>query len=73
MSGQRFDTWIVNFPCPGWHGMKRDIATFIACCDSCQRIKAEHQKPAGLLQPNKIPEWKWDEIGMDFIVGLPRS
>ena len=56
-----------------WHGMKRDIATFIACCDSCQRIKAEHQKPAGLLQPNKIPEWKWDEIGMDFIVGLPRS
>ena len=50
-----------------------DIATFIACCDSCQRIKAEHQKPAGLLQPNKIPEWKWDEIGMDFIVGLPRS
>ena len=56
-----------------WHGMKRDIATFIACCDSCQLIKAEHQKPAGLLQPNKIPEWKWDEIGMDFIVGLPRS
>ena len=56
-----------------WHGMKRDIATFIACCDSCQRIKAEHQKPAGLLQPNKIPEWKWDEIGMDFITGLPRS
>ena len=56
-----------------WHSMKRDIATFIACCDSCQRIKAEHQKPAGLLQPNKIPEWKWDEIGMDFIVGLPRS
>ena len=56
-----------------WHGMKRDIAAFIACCDSCQRIKAEHQRPAGLLQPNKIPEWKWDEIGMDFIVGLPRS
>ena len=56
-----------------WHGMKRDIATFIACCDSCQCIKAEHQKLVGLLQPNKIPEWKWDEIGMDFIVGLPRS
>ena len=56
-----------------WHGMKRDIATFIACCDSCQRIKVEHQKPAGLLHPNKIPEWKCDEIGMDFIIGLPRS
>ena len=56
-----------------WHGMKRDIASFVARCDSCQRIKAEHQKPAGLLQPMKVPEWKWDEVGMDFIVGLPRS
>ena len=53
--------------------MKRDIASFIARCDSCQRIKAEHQKPAGLLQPMKVPEWKWDEVGMDFIVGLAQS
>lgn len=53
--------------------MKRDIASFIACCDSCQQIKAEHQKPVGLLQPMKVSEWKWDEIDMDFIVGLPRS
>jgi hypothetical protein len=42
-------------------------------CDTCQRVKAEHQRPAGLLQPLKIPEWKWEEIGMDFIVGLPRT
>jgi hypothetical protein len=41
--------------------------------DSCRRIKAEHQRLAGLLQPLRIPKWKWDEIGMDFIVGLPRT
>jgi hypothetical protein len=56
-----------------WYGMKREIAEYVARCDSCQRIKAEHQRPAGLLQPLQIPQWKWDEIGMDFIVGLPRT
>jgi hypothetical protein len=53
--------------------MKRDIAEYVSLCDTCQRVKAEHQRPAGLLQPLKIPEWKWEEIGMDFIVGLPRT
>jgi hypothetical protein len=53
--------------------MKADIARFVAHCDTCQRIKAEHQKPAGLLQPLPIPVWKWDEIGMDFVVGLPKT
>jgi hypothetical protein len=56
-----------------WYGMKREIVEYVARCDSCQRIKAEHQRPAGLLQPLQIPQWKWDEIGMDFIVGLPRT
>jgi hypothetical protein len=56
-----------------WYGMKREISEYVAVCDSCQRIKAEHQRPAGLLQPLQIPQWKWDEIGMDFIVGLPRT
>ncbi|WVZ80720.1 hypothetical protein U9M48_028177 [Paspalum notatum var. saurae] len=53
--------------------MKREVAEYVALCDVCQRVKAEHQKPAGLLQPLKIPEWKWEEIGVDFIVGLPRT
>ena len=53
--------------------MQREIALYIAKCDICQRVKAEHQRPAGLLQPLKIPEWPWEEVGMDFITGLPRS
>ena len=56
-----------------WYGLKRDVAEYVAICDTCQRVKAEHQRPAGLLQPMKIPEWKWEEVGMDFIVGLPRT
>jgi hypothetical protein len=53
------------------YGMKRAIAEYIALCDNCERVKAEHQRPIGLLQPLKIPQWKWEEISMDFIVGLP--
>jgi hypothetical protein len=56
-----------------WYGLKRDVAAHVAKCDVCQRVKAEHQRPAGLLHPLKIPEWKWEEICMDFIVGLPRT
>jgi hypothetical protein len=56
-----------------WSSMKKEIAEFVSLCDTCRRVKAEHQKPAGLLQPLKVPEWKWEEIGMDFITGLPRT
>ena len=56
-----------------WYGMKREVAEYVALCDTCQKVKAEHQRLAGLLQPLKIPEWKWEEIGMDFIVGLPHT
>jgi hypothetical protein len=41
-----------------WYGLKRDVATHVAMCDVCQRVKVEHQRPAGLLHPLKIPEWK---------------
>jgi hypothetical protein len=56
-----------------WYGMKRDVTKYVALCNTCQRVKAEHQRPAGLLQPLKITEWKWEEIGIHFIVGLPRT
>ncbi|KAK5772115.1 hypothetical protein PVK06_048386 [Gossypium arboreum] len=53
--------------------MKRDISDFVSKCLICQQVKAEHQVPSGLLQPIMIPEWKWDRITMDFILGLPLS
>jgi hypothetical protein len=56
-----------------WYGLKRDVATRVAMCEVCQKVKAEHQRLAGLLHPLKITEWKWEEIGMDFITGLPRT
>jgi hypothetical protein len=56
-----------------WYGMKRATAEYVALCDNCQRVKVERQRPAGLLQPLKIPQRKWEEISMDFIVGLPTT
>mgnify|MGYP005848698281 FL=1 len=53
--------------------MKKDIAYFVACCDICNKVKAEHQKPAGLLQPLSVSQWKWDDVCMDFIPGLPKT
>ncbi|KAK8659178.1 hypothetical protein V6N13_029388 [Hibiscus sabdariffa] len=54
-----------------WFGMKKDISDYVAKCLTCQQVKAEHQHPSGLLQPIKIPEWKWERITMEFVVGLP--
>lgn len=56
-----------------WSNMKIELAEYTALCDVCQLVKASHQKPSGLLQPLPVPYWKWDEIGMDFITGLPKS
>ncbi|GKD92751.1 hypothetical protein Tco_1372588, partial [Tanacetum coccineum] len=54
-------------------GMKRDVAAFVSKCLICQQVKIEHQRASGLLQPLEIPVWKWDEISMDFVTGLPRT
>ena len=51
--------------------MKNEIAAYVARCDNCCRVKVVHLKPAGLLQPLSILGWKWEEVSMDFIVGLP--
>ncbi|GJX33416.1 putative reverse transcriptase domain-containing protein [Tanacetum coccineum] len=56
-----------------WPGMKRDIAEYVSRCLTCSKIKAEHQKPSGLLQQPEIPEWKWEKITMDLVTKLPRS
>ncbi|WVZ97534.1 hypothetical protein U9M48_043060 [Paspalum notatum var. saurae] len=56
-----------------WTHMKREIAKYVSECDVCQRVKADHLKPAGMLQPLAVPAWKWEDIHMDFIVGLPRT
>ncbi|GJZ39022.1 putative reverse transcriptase domain-containing protein [Tanacetum coccineum] len=56
-----------------WPGMKRDIAIYVSKCLTCAKVKTKHQRPSGLLQQPKIPEWKWDKITMDLITMLPKS
>nr|GEU99056.1 putative reverse transcriptase domain-containing protein [Tanacetum cinerariifolium] len=56
-----------------WPNMKADIATYVSKCWTCVRVKAKHQRPSGLLVQPPIPEWKWDNITMDFITKLPKS
>ncbi|KAI3810829.1 hypothetical protein L1987_20451 [Smallanthus sonchifolius] len=56
-----------------WPNMKGDIATYVSKCLTCSKVKAEHQKPSGLLQQPEIPQWKWEQISMDFITKLPKT
>lgn len=56
-----------------WTKMKIEIARYVAKCDICQRVKAVHLKSVGPLQPLPISTWKWEDISMDFIVGLPKT
>jgi hypothetical protein len=53
--------------------MKRETVRYVYECDTRWNVKADYMKPGGLLQPLSIPEWKWDDISMDFIVGLPMT
>ncbi|GKD15392.1 putative reverse transcriptase domain-containing protein [Tanacetum coccineum] len=56
-----------------WPGMKKDITKYVSKCLTCLKVKAEHQRPSGLLQQSEIPVWKWEEIAMDFVTNLPRT
>jgi hypothetical protein len=56
-----------------WTKMKIEIARYVAKCDTCRRVKATHMKTADPLQSLPVPTWKWEDISMDFIVGLPRT
>ncbi|KAI3761820.1 hypothetical protein L1987_52242 [Smallanthus sonchifolius] len=56
-----------------WPDMKKDIALYVAKCLTCSKVKAEHQRPSGLLEQPEIPMWKWECIAMDFITKLPRT
>ncbi|KAG8503295.1 hypothetical protein CXB51_001262 [Gossypium anomalum] len=54
-----------------WPGLKREVTEVVGKCLTCQQVKAKHQLPSGLLQPVKIPLWKWERVTMDFVSGLP--
>ena len=56
-----------------WSRIKRHVGDFVRQCLTCQRVKAEHQKPAGLLQPLEVVEWKWEHVTMDFVTHFPRT
>ena len=55
-----------------WEGLKGDIEEFVTKCQNCQQVKIEHQKLGCLLHEIQVPTWKWEEINMDFVVGLAR-
>jgi hypothetical protein len=56
-----------------WTKMKKEIAVYVARCDTCCRVKAIHMKLADMLQPLPVPDWKCEDISMDFITGLPTT
>ena len=56
-----------------WPGMKKEIVEYVSRCAICQQVKAKRKKTFGLMQPLPIPQWKWENITMDFVYKLPRT
>jgi hypothetical protein len=56
-----------------WSNMKQDITNYDTECDTCGRVKVDHMHTPGILKPLPIPVWKWEDLSMDFIVGLPQT
>jgi hypothetical protein len=56
-----------------WTRMKRETTRYVAECDTSRRVKADHLRHARNLQPLNVPEWKWKDICMDFIMGLSHT
>ena len=56
-----------------WSGMKKHVGDFVRRCLTCQQVKVEHQRPAGLLQPLEVAELKWEYVTMDFMTHLPQT
>ena len=56
-----------------WPGMKKNMVDYVARCFTCQQVKAEHQRPSGMLQPLDIPEWKWEEVTKACMLRLSKS
>ena len=56
-----------------WPGLDRDVQQYVSSCDHWQRNKASHEKPAGLLQPLPVPEFRWQWVTVDFITDLPET
>ncbi|GJS24607.1 putative reverse transcriptase domain-containing protein [Tanacetum coccineum] len=56
-----------------WPNMKAKIATYVSKCLTCAKVKIEYQKPSGLLVQPEFPQWKWENITMDFVTKLPKT
>ena len=56
-----------------WTNMKRDVAEFVSKCLTCEQVRIRHQRPGGVMQPLPSPEWKWENITMDFVTASPRT